>query len=229
MTLQLHDLTDDFNRASAPVGLVHMPRRMGYYANFGKRLFDMLAVLGSSFAVVPLVAILAFLVAMDGHNPFYWSERVGRSGRNFRMLKLRTMIPNADRLLEDFLSANESAQAEWNSTQKLKSDPRITYVGRLLRKTSFDELPQLWNVLIGDMSLVGPRPMMPSQRQLYTGLSYYALRPGITGPWQVSDRNECSFSKRAEYDRTYDKNVSFSNDLKLLLMTLRVVMKGTGY
>jgi lipopolysaccharide/colanic/teichoic acid biosynthesis glycosyltransferase len=145
------------------------------------------------------------------------------------MLKLRTMVPDADRMLEQFLDRNPEARLEWNSTQKLKADPRITPVGRLLRKTSMDELPQLWNVLIGDMSLVGPRPMMPSQRSLYSGVAYYALRPGITGPWQVSDRNEVEFSKRAEFDREYEEDISLLTDLGLLLATMRVVIKGTGY
>ena len=167
-------------------------------------------------------------MALDGSSPFYWSDRVGRGGKTFRMLKLRTMVPNADKLLEEYLSRNAEAMLEWNSTQKLKSDPRITAVGRLLRKTSLDELPQLWNVLIGDMSLVGPRPMMPSQRALYSGTAYYALRPGITGPWQVSVRNESEFAQRVDFDAKYDRTISFATDVKLLLATVRVVFRGTG-
>jgi len=145
------------------------------------------------------------------------------------MLKLRTMVPNAEKQLESYLARNAEARLEWNSTQKLKSDPRITRLGKFLRKTSLDELPQLWNVLIGDMSLVGPRPMMPSQRPLYHGLAYYNLRPGITGIWQVSERNESAFSKRAEFDTEYDEILSFRKDLGLLWSTVRVVLKGTGY
>jgi lipopolysaccharide/colanic/teichoic acid biosynthesis glycosyltransferase len=145
------------------------------------------------------------------------------------MLKLRTMVPDADRQLEAYLSRDAEARLEWNSTQKLKSDPRITWLGRFLRKTSLDELPQLWNVLVGDMSLVGPRPMMPSQRPLYHGLAYYNLRPGITGIWQVSDRNESAFSKRAEFDTEYEETMSFRNDLWLLWSTVWVVLRGSGY
>lgn len=229
MTLQIHDPSEDFGMASAPMGLVTAPQRRGLYRNFGKRALDVAAVVLTGVVVVPLVLLLALAVALDGSSPFYWSDRVGRGGRTFRMLKLRTMVPNADRMLEQYLDRNPEARLEWNSTQKLKADPRITRMGRFLRKTSLDELPQLWNVLTGDMSLVGPRPMMPSQRSLYSGIAYYALRPGITGPWQVSDRNEVEFSKRAEFDRAYEESVSLLTDFKLLLATTRVVIRGTGY
>ncbi|MEZ5776818.1 MAG: sugar transferase [Paracoccaceae bacterium] len=210
-------------------GLVDVQPRQGLYRNLFKRPFDLIAVFATSIIVLPLVALLALLVALDGSSPFYLNERVGRGGRTFRMLKLRTMVPNADTLLENYLNSNAEARLEWDSTQKLKSDPRITRIGRFLRKTSLDELPQLWNVLNGEMSLVGPRPMMPSQRGLYTGTAYYALRPGLTGPWQVSDRNESTFSRRAEYDRDYDRNLSFVNDMRLMVATVGVVLRGTGY
>lgn len=229
MTLQLNELSDDLDRSSAPVGLVTVRFRSGLYRNVFKRLFDIAAVVSTAVVVAPFVLLLALIVAFDGSNPFYWNERVGRGGRIFNMLKLRTMVPDADKQLEAFLHRNPEARLEWNSTQKLKSDPRITWIGRFLRKTSLDELPQLWNVLIGDMSLVGPRPMMPSQRPLYHGLAYYNLRPGITGIWQVSDRNESAFSKRAEYDTEYDETLSFGTDVWLLWSTIRVVLRGTGY
>jgi exopolysaccharide production protein ExoY len=175
------------------------------------------------------VLLLALLIARDGHSPFYWNARVGRSGRVFHMLKLRTMVRDADARLEAHLAADPAAAAEWGATQKLKKDPRITTFGRILRKTSMDELPQLWNVLVGDMSLVGPRPMMPSQQVLYPGRAYYTLRPGLTGPWQVSDRNGCTFAKRAEFDRDYEQSLSLATDLRLLARTVAVVLKGTGF
>lgn len=229
MTLQINDLSDDLGMASAPVGLVHVRSRSGLYRNLLKRVVDVAVIMLFSVIVVPVVGVIALLVARDGHSPFYRSDRVGRGGRTFRMLKLRTMVPDADRMLDTYLNQNAAARLEWDCTQKLKNDPRITGIGRFLRKTSFDELPQLWNVLIGDMSLVGPRPMMPNQRALYNGLAYYALRPGITGPWQVSDRNECEFSKRAEFDSIYERDMSFATDVHLLMATFRVVCKGTGY
>ncbi|MCV2863304.1 sugar transferase [Albidovulum sediminicola] len=181
-----------------------------------------------SVVALPLIGLLAVLVALDGHSPFYRSDRVGRNGRTFHMLKLRTMVPGADRMLRDYLAQNEAAQLEWDCKQKLAHDPRITRIGRFLRKSSLDELPQLWNVLIGDMSLVGPRPMLPEQRDLYSGLSYYALRPGVTGLWQVSERNTSEFARRAEIDRLYERDLSLSGDLRILAATVQVVVKGTG-
>jgi lipopolysaccharide/colanic/teichoic acid biosynthesis glycosyltransferase len=201
----------------------------GIYCGALKRVLDLAVVLLSLPVVLPVVLVLAVLVAIDGGSPFYWSERVGRGGRVFRMLKLRTMVHGADGLLQDYLKSDPEAAAEWHSAQKLKCDPRITRFGRFLRKSSLDELPQLWNVLKGDMSLVGPRPMMPNQRRLYAGLAYYALRPGVTGPWQVSDRNDATFAARADFDVNYARTLSLPNDLRLLARTVAVVLRGTGY
>ena len=204
-------------------------RRKGVYGRAVKRLVDILAVLAAAPIVLPLVALLALAVARDGHAPFYRQARVGRGGRIFTMWKLRSMVPDADAKLAEYLSQDPAARAEWNTSQKLKRDPRITRFGRFLRKSSLDELPQLWNVLTGDMSLVGPRPMMPEQQPLYPGRAYYALRPGITGLWQVSDRNETTFAARADYDRAYAQSLSLATDARILAATVRVVARGTGY
>jgi len=139
------------------------------------------------------------------------------------------MVINADAKLEAYLASDPEARAEWDAHQKLKKDPRITLFGRILRKSSLDELPQLWNVLKGEMSLVGPRPMMESQRELYPGVSYYSLRPGITGTWQISDRNLCSFRARASFDEAYAREISFSKDVGILCQTVFVVARCTGY
>lgn len=210
----------------------HEPRVVGSvspYRAFLKRVLDIVLVLLAAPFVLPVVLVIAAFVMRDGHSPFYWSERVGRHGRVFRMMKLRTMVHDAHGCLEAYLATDPEAAAEWAETQKLKRDPRITPFGRMLRKTSLDELPQLWNVLIGDMSLVGPRPMMTNQQHLYPGEAYYGLRPGITGLWQVSARNNSDFADRAAYDHDYDRRLSFSTDLKLLLATVAVVMHGTGH
>ncbi len=199
------------------------------YSRRLKRVFDVAVVCLFAPFILLTIGLLALLVARDGGNPFYTQSRVGFDGRIYRMWKLRSMVVGADQKLEEHLSANPNAREEWDSTQKLKCDPRITRFGRILRKSSMDELPQLWNVLIGDMSLVGPRPMMPSQQDLYPGLAYYRLRPGITGPWQVSKRNESSFADRANFDQDYDRNVSLTTDLGLLIKTVRVVLRATGY
>lgn len=201
----------------------------GAYRLVFKRCLDICAVLLLAVPVTLVVACLAVCVAMDGKSPFYLQKRVGRNGREFSMVKLRSMVPNAKDMLADYLASNDAARQEWDHHQKLKDDPRITKIGRLIRKTSLDELPQLWNVLKGEMSLVGPRPMMPCQKALYTGQSYYALRPGITGLWQVSERNETSFAQRAFYDTQYDLELSLASDLSLMLRTVSVVVKAGGH
>lgn len=203
--------------------------RPGVYPGLMKRLIDVTLVLLAAPFVLILVLPIALFIALDGHSPIYWSERVGRHGRIFRMMKLRTMVPDADARLSAQLAADPAAAEEWASTQKLKCDPRITAFGRFLRKSSLDELPQLWNVLKGDMSLVGPRPMMPNQRKLYPGRAYYALRPGVTGPWQVSDRNETTFARRADFDLEYSRKVTLAHDAALIWQTVAVVLRGTGY
>lgn len=199
------------------------------YRDIFKRGLDILLTVSVLPIVVPLVAVMAALIALDGHNPFYSQKRIGRGGKEFRMWKMRTMVKNADALLKTYLDENPIAKMEWDANQKLKNDPRITWVGRILRKSSMDELPQLWNVLNGTMSLVGPRPMMPCQRDEYAGTSYYRMAPGITGLWQVAERNDCTFEGRVKYDDSYDKILSLRTDIWVLAKTVRVVLRGTGY
>jgi len=205
------------------------PATRPLYRMVGKRILDVTLVMIAAVFVLPLIGLLALLVARDGGKSFYTQDRVGRQGRHYKIWKLRTMVTDAEAALEAHLAENPEARAEWNANQKLKTDPRITRFGRILRRTSLDELPQLWNVLKGDMSLVGPRPMMPSQRALYPGHAYFNLRPGITGSWQVSARNASTFADRAKFDTDYDRNISLVEDTKLLIATVRVVLKGTGY
>ena len=199
-----------------------------FYRRMLKRPLDIFLVLFLLPIAAPLLLILIALAASDGRNPFYCQARVGKGGRIFNMWKLRTMVPNADTLLEAHLCTNPDARLEWDRNQKLRDDPRVTQIGHFLRKSSFDELPQLWNVLKGDMSLVGPRPMLPEQQPLYPGRAYYNLRPGITGLWQGSKRNECTFSGRADFDTAYDERLSFKADLAILIATFGVVLRGTG-
>jgi exopolysaccharide production protein ExoY len=205
------------------------PRRVRIYRNFLKRSLDILFVLLTAPFVLPVVFGLGFLISRDGGSAFYSQDRIGRGGRVFRIWKLRSMVMDADRRLDEYLAGDPAAQAEWDEHQKLKDDPRITAVGRLIRKASLDELPQLWNVLTGDMSLVGPRPMMPHQVPLYPGRAYYRLRPGLTGFWQISDRNHTSFAARAAYDTQYARRLSLLTDLLVLVATVWVVIRGTGY
>ncbi len=201
----------------------------GFYRRRVKRWIDVALILLAAPFILPLVLLLALLVRSDGGPAFYTQDRVGRGGKIFRLYKLRSMVTDADARLAAHLAADPAMRAEWAESQKLKNDPRITAVGRFLRKTSLDELPQLWNVFKGDMSLVGPRPMMPQQRPLYPGRAYYRMRPGLTGPWQVSDRNAGSFAGRAEYDTDYLRRMSPLTDLTILFLTFWVVLRGTGY
>ncbi len=171
MTINLAEITTNISRApQGAVAKIDPPAfalnatatRTGAYRRLFKRAFDITAILVSLPVIVPIVGALATVVALEGGNPFYTQMRVGRQGKKFRMWKLRSMVTDADARMNDYLQSNPSARAEWDKTQKLQNDPRITAVGRILRKSSLDELPQLWNVLKGDMSLVGPRPMMIS-------------------------------------------------------------------
>lgn len=200
-----------------------------FYNNGVKRILDLVLVIASAPIWLPVILIGALMAASDGNNPFYRQKRVGRNGDVFWLWKLRTMVVDADAKLEAYLEANPEARAEWDRDQKLKHDPRITFFGRFLRKTSLDELPQLLNVLAGDMSVVGPRPMMVNQVHLYDGEGYYKMRPGLTGPWQVSDRNACRFVDRVRYDDIYAATVSFGTDLGIIFRTVGVVVRGTGY
>lgn len=200
--------------------------RSSYLAT--KRGVDVLVTLALAPFVLAIVGILALLIRLDGGAAFYRQERLGKDGRVFKLWKLRTMVPNAEQRLQEYLAGNAAARIEWEKAQKLKDDPRITAMGRYLRKYSLDELPQLFNVFLGDMSLVGPRPMCPDQRPQYPGTAYFTMRPGITGLWQVSERNACSFAERAVYDARYAGIMSFRTDLWILALTPLVVLRGTG-
>ena len=211
-----------------PITAKSSASRRGIYRLGIKRLIDVIAILATLPVVLPFMALVAVAIAFDGASPFFRQERIGKDGRRFTIWKFRTMVPDAEAQLNRYLESNDLARIEWESKQKLSVDPRVTRVGRVLRRTSLDELPQLLNVLRGDMSLIGPRPMMPCQQALYPGKAYYNLRPGMTGSWQVSARHTSDFSDRAHYDDAYDRDVTFLNDLRILLGTVSVVLRGTG-
>ena len=227
MTAHFNSLNDAV-LADVWEGRVETAHRPGLYRNVGKRVFETLLVLVALPLVLPLTLILALPMLLRGESALYSQRRVGMGGRTFVMWKLRSMVADADEQLARYLRENPAAREEWARHQKLRDDPRITPYGRFLRKLSLDELPQLWNVLKGDMALIGPRPMMPHQRALYHGLAYYAMRPGVSGFWQVSERNEAEFVSRVYFDEKYDREVSLATDVSLILRTLRVVLRGTG-
>jgi exopolysaccharide production protein ExoY len=204
--------------------------RRAYFAiyNIAKRAFDLAVVLMFAPSVIFVIGVMAFLVRMDGGPAFYRQPRIGKGGRTFVLWKLRTMVPDAERKLEEQLALDPQARLEWNQTQKLRGDSRITVVGHYLRKYSLDELPQLINVLVGDMSLVGPRPFLPEQRNIYHGAAYYRMRPGLTGLWQIGKRNQSTFAERAVIDTEYFRRMSFVTDMWILSKTPLVLIRGTG-
>ena len=213
--------------AAAAAITLSAPGRVRLYPAI-KRGFDVAAVVVTSPLTLALVGAMALLVRLDGGKAFYRQQRLGKDGRIFSIWKLRSMVPDAERKLRDYLEANPEAKLEWTKAQKLRQDPRITWIGKHLRKYSLDELPQLLNVLRGEMSLIGPRPICVDQRRLYPGTAYYRLRPGLTGLWQVNERNNCSFAERAGYDTRYAAELSLSLDMRILSRTVLVIARGTG-
>jgi len=196
-----------------------------------KRSIDIVGALTFLTLMAPLYAFIMLCVRISMGSPVHFGQvRLGQGGRRFRFYKFRSMVHDSEAVLDDFLSRNDMARTEWDTFQKLEKDPRITWVGNVIRKLSLDEIPQFWNVLKGDMSLVGPRPCMERQRSLYGRgwESYCAMRPGLTGLWQVSGRNRLPYAKRVELDIHYVQNWSLWLDLTILAKTVKVVLTGDG-
>ena len=196
-----------------------------------KRGIDVLAALFLIVLGLPMLLwIIVRIHTSSGGPVFFLHQRVGRAGKMFPCYKFRTMAPNADALLRDLLETDPAAKLEWERDFKLKNDPRITPIGHFLRKSSMDELPQLWNVLKGDMSLVGPRPVVTDELERYgEALPFYiAHRPGITGIWQISGRNDISYTTRVQLDASYVANWTIFTDLVILLKTVKVLFGQQG-
>lgn len=196
-----------------------------------KRSFDIAAALAGIALLSPLFLMLVLLVkCSDGGKVIYGHRRIGRNGRVFRCLKFRTMVENGDEVLAAHLARNPQDRDEWTATRKLQNDPRVTRVGAVLRKLSLDELPQIFNILRGEMSFVGPRPVVRDELLLYgTAASFYLKsRPGLTGLWQVRGRNDVSYRTRVAFDRHYVENWSFVFDMKILIWTVPAVISSRG-
>lgn len=179
----------------------------------------------------PIVLLIAACVSVDGASPFYGHTRVGLRGKKFQCLKFRSMKQNSDALLESHLALNPQAAQEWAHNRKLKHDPRVTWMGKFLRITSLDELPQLWNVIRGDMAIVGPRPVTSSELAHYYHFyadCYTSVRPGITGLWQVSGRSTTSYDQRVMLDVKYAHAHDWRMDASILWKTPRAVLMGSG-
>jgi Undecaprenyl-phosphate galactose phosphotransferase WbaP len=214
-------------------GLAGIEARRNLLSPFNSVIKRIIDIVGSLFFVLffmPITVFLIILIKLDSRGPAFYSQiRLGKDGKRIQIYKFRTMLIDADQALVDYLKADPVAKREWNETQKLRNDPRVTRVGKYLRRFSIDEVPQIYNVLLGDMSLVGPRPIMAEQLALYEKIEfYYTVRPGLTGLWQVSGRNAKTFQERARFDLYYVRNWSIWLDIYILARTIWVVLSRDG-
>ena len=197
--------------------------KLNNYAKYYKRVFDLaVTILSAPFVLLIVLGLLVIDAAVYGGKPLFRHKRVGRNGKVFDCLKIRTMAIDADKRLADLLERDPAAREEWRKFQKLSNDPRVTRLGNFMRKSNLDELPQFWNVLKGEMSLVGPRPVLPEELDRYGDAreAYLAVRPGITGLWQITpNRNSISYAERVALDVRYVQNMSLAGDLKILSKT----------
>ena len=196
-----------------------------------KRVFDLAATICGGFLILPILLVLAVLVGIDNKGHIIFAHRrVGQNGKLFPCYKFQSMVPDAQERLEEYLAKNPEARKEWEESFKLTNDPRVTKLGAFLRKTSLDELPQLWNVLMGDMSLVGPRPIVTKEVERYGDYirEYYMVPPGITGMWQVNGRSDTTYEERVAMDTWYVRNWSVWIDLVYLFKTVKTVFTGKG-
>ena len=205
-------------------------QRRSPYTSKLKRLIDILGASAGLAVLAPIMAVLYFLVRRDGGPAIFAHERVGRNGKPFHCLKFRTMCVDAEDRLRHILKTDESARQEWESTQKMRNDPRVTKLGKILRKFSLDELPQLVNIIRGEMSIVGPRPIVEEETRYYNDEieKYKAVRPGLTGLWQVSGRSDLSYRERVALDAKYVATWGPLLDIKIILMTIPAVIKARG-
>jgi exopolysaccharide production protein ExoY len=196
-----------------------------------KRALDILGAAALLTVLAPVMLVIALLVRRDGGPALYAHRRVGKGGASFGCLKFRSMVIDSDARLAELLARDPAARAEWEATRKLKNDPRVTAVGRFLRASSLDELPQLLNVLRGEMSLVGPRPVIQAELDAHYGVAaahYKTVRPGITGLWQVSGRNDTTYEQRVRLDVSYVARASLIEDLRILFATPVAVLRRRG-
>jgi Undecaprenyl-phosphate galactose phosphotransferase WbaP len=198
---------------------------------FIKRLIDLFMVIIVSPIILVITAIIALIIKCTTKGPaFYGHNRIGKNGKLLKTWKFRTMVADADKRLQEILDSNPDARREWEENQKLENDPRITPFGKFLRKTSMDELPQLWNIFLGQMSFVGPRPVTESEINKYGNKAKYILsvKPGLSGMWQISGRSATGYEERIMLDSYYIQNWSIWLDIWIIIKTIGVVIKGRG-
>jgi exopolysaccharide production protein ExoY len=223
MNMHIGEAPLGYIRARPALHLRRVP--LGY-----QRVMDCIVCLLAAPFAFAIGLVIALLIKLDGGPAFYWQRRIGLGGQSFNCLKFRSMVLDADERLQDVLAVNPQARAEWDHFQKLALDPRITRIGKLIRATSLDELPQLINVWRGEMSIVGPRPIMTDQIGLYGEYfgDYCTLRPGITGLWQIGGRNNCSFAERVRLDMEYARTWSLRQDIQIIFLTIPAVLGCKG-
>lgn len=212
--------------------MLHMRNNLAMHRNkIYKRIFDLVCTIGGGVLILPIIAVVALLVAIDNKgNVIFAHRRIGKDGKEFPCYKFQTMIPNAQEKLQEYLASNPEARKEWEESFKLTNDPRVTKLGGFLRKTSLDELPQLWNVIKGDMSLVGPRPIVKKEIERYGQYfrEYSMVLPGITGMWQASGRSDTTYDERVAMDTWYVRNWSVWLDILYLAKTVKAVICSKG-
>jgi exopolysaccharide production protein ExoY len=210
---------------------VHRLSTNGVHYRWVKRLLDILIVCSFLPCLLPLLLIVAVIVRISSPGPIlYRQRRIGRFGREFELWKFRSMYVHSEEILRNHLQANDEAAREWAQSRKLKMDPRVTRLGNLLRRASLDELPQFLNVLVGDMSLVGPRPIVSAEKAQYRDAYFFyaSARPGLTGLWQVSGRSNLAYHQRVALDETYIRSWNLALDIQILWRTARVVCQSKG-
>ena len=201
------------------------------WTRFLKRMLDLVITFIGGLLLLPLYLLIYLAIKWTSPGPaVYGQKRIGQDNRHFTVWKFRTMVNDADEALDHHFASNNHLKEEWQSNHKLRNDPRVTAIGKILRHTSLDELPQLWNVLVGEMSLVGPRPIVDAEVYKYGSRFqlYCKVRPGITGLWQVSGRNDTGYDKRVQLDEYYVRNWSVWLDLYLLARTLTSIIRCAG-
>ena len=212
--------------------MLHMRNNLAMRRNkIYKRIFDLVCTICGGLLILPIIAVVALLVAIDNKgNVIFAHRRIGKDGKEFPCYKFQSMVPNAQEILQDYLTKNPAARKEWEESFKLTNDPRVTKLGGFLRKTSLDELPQLWNVIKGDMSLVGPRPIVKKEIERYGEYfrEYAMVLPGITGMWQASGRSDTTYEERVAMDTWYVRNWSVWLDIMYLAKTFTAVIFGKG-